>query len=318
MDTKKLHKVTEIFYKIYMEQKISFEDFVFIRDYIHKISGIFLDYEKEYLIRQRIEPILKDVKVESFAEFSNIIKDGRSLRFKESIISAITTNETSFFRDDHPFKTFYKYIIPKLIDKIRRNKENKDKAPTKIRIWSAACSTGQEAYSISMLIDEYLYKNGIFNITKKDFYILATDIDTPVLKAAMTGCYDKMAISRGISDDRLKKYFVGSENKWEIKNELKEMVDFQKCSLHEGISNARFGGTFDVILARNVLIYFDTKTKDEILSRIHQLMLEDSFLILGATENLYGLSNKFESVTFENSLLFKKKEISYKPVIKKF
>ena len=97
------HKIAEIFYKIYMEQKISFEDFVFIRDYIHKISGIYLDYEKEYLIRQRITPIFKDINVESFAEFSRIIKEGRSSRFKESIISAITTNETSFFRDTSPF-----------------------------------------------------------------------------------------------------------------------------------------------------------------------------------------------------------------------
>lgn len=296
-----------------MEQKISFEDFVFIRDYIHKISGIYLDYEKEYLIRQRIEPIFKDIKVESFGEFSRIIKEGRSARFKESIISAITTNETSFFRDDHPFKTFYKFIIPKLIDKIRHIKDSKQKNPPKIRIWSAACSSGQEPYSIAMLIHEYLFKNAIYNINKNDFYILATDIDAPVLKAAVSGVYDQMAISRGISEERLKKFFIPAGNKWEIKDEIKEMVDFQKCSLHEGISTARFGGTFDVILARNVLIYFDVRTKDDILLRINQLMHDNCYLILGVTENLYGMSGKFESVTFENTLLFKKIALTFKP-----
>ncbi len=296
-----------------MEQKISFEDFVFIRDFIHKISGIYLDYEKEYLIRQRIEPILKDIKVDNFTEFSKIIKDGRSIRFKESIISAITTNETSFFRDDHPFKTFYKFIMPKLISKLRLIKDSKQKISPKIRIWSAACSTGQEPYSIAMLINEYLFKNAIFNITKNDFYILATDIDAPVLKSAVNGVYDQMAISRGLSEERLKKYFTPIGNKWELKNELREMVDFQKCSLHEGISTARFGGVFDVILARNVLIYFDVKTKDDILAKINQLMMDDCFLILGATENLYGMSDKFESYNVDNTLLFKKKGLTIKP-----
>lgn len=306
------HKVTEIFYKIYMEQKISFEDFVFIRDFIHKISGIYLDYEKEYLIRQRIAPILKEIKVDSFGEFTRIIKEGRSLRFKESIISAITTNETSFFRDDHPFKTFFDYIMPKLIDKIRRLKENNPKHSPKIRIWSAACSSGQEPYSVAMLINEYLVKKAIFNISKNDFYILATDIDGPVLKDAVSGIYDKMAISRGLSEERLKKFFIPNGNKWEIKDELKEMVDYQKCSLHEGISTARLGGTFDVILARNVLIYFDIKTKDDILLRINQLMQDDSFLILGATENLYGMSGKFQSVNFDNTLVFRKIPLTIK------
>jgi chemotaxis protein methyltransferase CheR len=313
MSSTKSSILAEIFYKIYMEQKISFEDFVFIRDYIHKISGIYLDYEKEYLIRQRIEPILKDININNFNDFSKLIKDGRSMRFKESIISAITTNETSFFRDDHPFRSFYSFILPKLIEKIRTNKMNKTRQAAKIRIWSAACSSGQEPYSIAMLIDEYLNNNPSVTINKNDFYILATDIDAPVLKVAVAGVYDQMAVSRGLSEERLKKYFIAKGNKWEIKDEIKQMVDFQKCSLHEGISPVRFGGTFDVILARNVLIYFDVKTKDDILSRINQLMQDDSTLILGATENLYGMSDKFESFSIQNTLLFKKITLKIKP-----
>jgi len=313
MNYRKSNRLAEILFKIYMEGKIPFEDFVFIRDYIHKISGIYLDYEKEYLIRQRLEPVFKDIKVNTFAEFSKIIKDGRTLRFKEAVISAITTNETSFFRDDHPFKTFYSFILPQLIEKIKQNKTLRPKSPFKIRIWSAACSSGQEPYSIAMLIDEYLTEHNLKNISKNDFYILATDIDAPVLKIAVNGTYDNLAVSRGLSKERLEKYFSSNGNKWEISEEIKKMVDYQKFSLHEGFTSARMGGSFEVILLRNVLIYFDVKTKDDVLCRINQLMTNDSFLILGVTENLYGMSDKFHSINHENTILFKKVALTIKP-----
>lgn len=289
---------------------ISKKNFLIIRDYIHSISGIFLDMDKDYLIKQRLEPLLRLYSIDSFDVLSDMIKNETINNYKEDIISSITTNETLFFRDKHPFDTFYNYLLPKMLIQIRHKfmLNNFQKSEKSINIWCAGTSTGQEPYSLAILINEYITANFLPGFYKNSFYILATDISKQVIEQSKQGIYNQVEISRGLSDERLTKFFIKNKQNWQICPEVRNMIDFRQSSLHDSMFFTETQIMFDIIFARNILIYFDFETKEKVILKFHKQLVTEGFLILGASENLYGYEHLFKSVTYGNTLLYKKIE----------
>ncbi len=281
---------------------LSVEEFNLMRSYIYDICGLAIRDEKEYLIRQRLEPLVRAAGCASFREYYHRLRKDPAAFEKEMIISAITTNETAFFRDSHPFEVFSRYILPDLAKTARTRKSRPEirKGP-KIRIWSAGASTGQEPYSIAILIDEYISANRSSGISREDVDIMASDISTVVLARAIAGKYTEAEVLRGLSEERLKKYFH-SDGRYRIIDEtIRNMVVFRQVNLAKPFTMV---GGFDVIFCRNVLIYFNDETKTRIFDQFHQILPEDGCLILGSTENIYAVTDKFRSVRRGETLVY--------------
>lgn len=293
--------------------ELSKEEFELLRDYIHDICGLSIAENKAYLIRQRIEPLAVAEGCGSFREFHEIITRKKHPMYQERIINAITTNETAFFRDGHPFDAFRDYILKKLGNMIQERKiRPRPRKGPKVRIWSAGSSSGQEAYSIAMLIREYTSANRQRFINDEDFGILATDISSKMLAKAMAGEYNHAEIKRGLTPERVKTYFKAlscldgrkTGTTWVINSSIRSMVEFRQINL---IRPFIMLGGFDVIFCRNVLIYFDIETKSRIIDQFWNMLSDQGFLILGATENVYGITEKFDSEHYGQTLLYQKK-----------
>jgi len=243
-----------------------------ISKYITEISGIVIPPEKYYLIETRLYRLMLESGVETFdAFYKKVIQPGNPL-ISQKIINAITVNETLWFRDAVLWKCFERDILPGLIEQLMSGKK------AKIRIWSAAASTGQEAYSIVMCIDNYLKRNNIRDVTLTDFEILATDISDRVLDIATSGRYDKISMTRGITDHYKAAYFKNHGSAWDIDPQIKSAVDF-KCF---NLKNSYTGfGMFDVIFCRYVLIYFPNELKSEIILKMHDALNNDGVLFTG-------------------------------------
>ncbi|MCP4106909.1 MAG: protein-glutamate O-methyltransferase CheR [Desulfobacteraceae bacterium] len=284
--------------------ELSDREFELLREYIHKICGLTIPDNKAYLIHQRLEPLVKASGCRSFHEFHEKIRQSYSSILNEQIISAITTNETSFFRDGHPFTAFKEYILPKLARGIQQRKAWL-KPAIKTRLWSAAASTGQEPYSIAMLIHEYISDNKHPGISCEDFEILATDISSKAISKAISGEYTELEIKRGLSSEIMAKYFKKTGANQVIKSSIQDMIKFRQINLTRPFTVL---GGFDVIFCRNVLIYFDKDTVFRIINQFCNLLSDDGFLILGATENLYAVTDKFDSVRYGDTIIFKKQD----------
>lgn len=281
------------------------QEFGNLSGYIHKLCGLHIQPDKHYLILQRLAPLLAENDCDSFAAFYKLLLERPNPDLHQKIIAAITTNETSFFRDGHPFAAFKDYLLPKLWEEANNRKRAAQTYPSpKIRIWSAAASTGQEAYSLAMLIYEYAYCRQYLGVSVEDFSILGTDISAEALSRAMAGKYNDIDASRGLSKEQRDKYFTFSDRSWVIRDEIRKMVEFRKINLVE-----RFGlmTTFDCIFCRNVLIYFDEPTKRAIADRFHAALADHGALILGSAENLYNISDKFESYMLGDTIVYRKK-----------
>ncbi len=243
----------------------------FVRELVHRESGIVLGPDKAYLIQTRLRQVAGQEGAFSIDELCNRLRFKRDLGLEFRIVEALTINETSFFRDTQPFETLKRIIFPELLR--RRAPERR------ISIWSAACSTGQEAYSIGMTIMESL-----FGISGWSVNLLATDISRRALNQARDGRYSQLEVSRGISKESLRRYFTKDDRHWVVRPSLKELVEFREANLTQNLA-ARVRGPFDVIFCRNVLIYFDSTTKTRILGSLRQLLKPDGYLFLGAAED---------------------------------
>lgn len=283
-------------------------DFEKFQQYIHRLCGLFIQEEKRYLIQQRLEDLVLECGCKDFAEFYERINEHATQDLHDRIIAAITTNETSFFRDEHPFATFFDHVLPNLERRIRDLKGRQESPPLPgpyVRIWSAGSSTGQEAYSLAILIHEYVRLHAFTGIDKSDFAILATDVSSQVLARAMSGLYNTVEIGRGMSDARRDKYFKEEGNSWRIVDEIRNMVHFKRLNLVQPFT---LFTNFDVILCRNVLIYFDDKTKKSIVERFYEKLNPGGFLILGSAESLYNLSSDYESSMVGGTIVYRKVE----------
>jgi chemotaxis protein methyltransferase CheR len=267
-------------------------DYAKFRDFLHKASGILLGENKQYLVSSRLRKIMAEQQMSSLSDLVDRMNHNPRSGLREAVIDAMTTNETLWFRDIHPFRILEEKLLPELAG-----------ATQPIRVWSAACSTGQEPFSISMTVDEYRRKKlGAF---KPMVNVVATDISARVLNAAKEGEYEMLAIGRGLSEDRLKSFFTKTETgSWKVKPEIRRVVEFRPLNLLESYSLL---GKFDIIFCRNVLIYFSGESKRDILERMHGSLKPGGYLILGASESLNGLPEKYEMVQCNPGIIYRAK-----------
>lgn len=259
--------------------------------YLEESSGITLGANKAYLVKNRLRPILEAHGVETLTDAMKKIQTGNDPKLKLEIIDAMTTNETSWFRDQYPFEYLHDELLPKLVG-------NRMTTP---RIWSAACSYGHEAYSISMVIEEFIMKNpGCF---PGGIQIVGTDISSRVLKKATEAEFDRLSITRGLSEERKKKYFTQiAPETYRLNENIKSRVRFQSLNLLESYAML---GKFDIIFCRNVLIYFSNENKAAIMDKFATSLQHDGILILGASESVSNYSKTFEMVKCPRGVVYR-------------
>lgn len=267
-------------------------DFDHFRQFLQEASGICLAQNKQYLVSTRIRRILSENDVPSLTQLIDSLRNNRNAALREHVIDAMTTNETFWFRDGYPFE----YLKSSLLREIQVREDTGHE----IRIWSAACSSGQEPYSIAMAVEEFqqqTYGN------KKNISILATDLSASMLKQATQGVYDKLSIARGLSHQRLEKFFIplGGDN-WQIKPQLKQRVEYRLVNLLDSYSNL---GRFDVIFCRNVLIYFSNELKQSVLRRLHAVLKPGGYLCLGSSEGLGDSMEMFDMVHCNPGIMYR-------------
>lgn len=273
------------------KSRFSDADYEVFRRFLEQSCGILLGENKNYLIDSRLRRILADQKITVLADLVRLIERRGSESIRQSVIDAMTTNETLWFRDKHPFDYFTTTLLPELLQSSDPN----------YRIWCAASSTGQEPYTISMCVDEFRKKTG----ARKEISMLATDIAISVLDQAKSGIYDQLALNRGLSQERLAQYFKPLPNgQWEVKPEIKQRVEFKQLNLKDSFLSL---GKFDVIFCRNVLIYFSTELQTEILRKIHGVLKPGGFLFLGGSETPKGLSQYFNMRYYTPGVIYQKK-----------
>jgi chemotaxis protein methyltransferase CheR len=266
-----------------------------IQKFIEELCGISLNEEKQYLIESRLARLLVEYDCDDFEQFYKKINMSKDEKLKEKIIDAITTNETQWFRDIKPWIFLEKNILPEAIESVR------DQKIKKFRIWSAASSTGQEAYSTSICINEYLIKNNIKDVTLENFEIIGTDISKEVLNIAKEGRYNAISVMRGLDKKYLEKYFEKEGRVFKLNDEIKNIVKFTHFNLLNDFSSL---GKFDLIFCRYVLIYFSKELKKNILEKISNSLDKNGFLVVGASEILPDYSNYFKQIEFEKGVYY--------------
>jgi chemotaxis protein methyltransferase CheR len=245
---------------------------------VSELCGVTLDATKGYLIESRLGSVAQAAGCANYAELCRKARGNHSLSTK--IIDAITTQETLFFRDNSPFDALKHKAIPELIDA-----RAKTAFPKRLRIWSAACSTGQEPYSIAMVLSELLP-----NITSWDINILATDICDSAITQASLGRYAKHEIERGMTPPMLSKYFQQEPGGWRVKEQLRHLIRFDRRNLLKPFADL---GPFDIIFCRNVAIYFDTVVKRDLFHRLSNSLAPGGYLFVGSSESLANLDPRF-------------------------
>ena len=255
-------------------------DFTFIAELLKQRSGLVIGPDKLYLLETRLGPLLREHGLADLTALVAALRLSRPEPLTAKVVDAMTTNETSFFRDHAPFRTFREAVLPALLE--RRA------ARRRLRIWSAACSTGQEPYSIAMCLRE-------LGATLADWTIeiVATDISERVLAKAAAGTFSTFEVQRGMPIQLLMKYFEQDGGNWTLRDELRGMVQFRSCNLLGELSGL---GQFDIVLCRNVLIYFDQATKGRVLAAIARRVAPDGLLMLGGAETTYGITEAFVDV----------------------
>ncbi|TFZ60763.1 protein-glutamate O-methyltransferase CheR [Methylorubrum sp. Q1] len=249
-------------------------DFTFLRDYLRKRSGLSLGAEKRYLVESRLTPVCRRFGIATLTDLVGTLRVSREGALEKAVVEAMTTNETFFFRDRAPFDLFRDVLLPKAIAA---------RAPQRrLRIWSAAASTGQEPYSLAMMIQE-----AVAQLAGWQIEIVGTDLSTEVLEKARLGLYSHFEVQRGLPVQLLVKHFTQIGEQWRISPALAGMVSFRPLNL---LSPFEHLGQFDIVYCRNVLIYFDAPTKTEVLERIAKTLAPDGALLLGAAETVIGLT----------------------------
>jgi chemotaxis protein methyltransferase CheR len=256
-------------------------DYEFLRKLLKERSGLMLSADKQYLLESRLLPVARKAGVASLPELVSKLRAGNAETLIIEVVEAMTTNESFFFRDKLPFEHFQNFIMPALLATRARQK--------RIRIWCAAASTGQEPYSLAMVLKEMGKQTEGFRIE-----IIGTDISTEVLEKAKVGLYSQFEVQRGLPIQLLVKNFTQVGEMWQIASDVRAMVQFRPLNLLRDFSSL---GTMDVVYCRNVLIYFDQATKIDVIDRIAKLTAPDGFLSLGAAETVVGLTESFKAVT---------------------
>jgi len=284
---------SDMFAKLAARENVDQLEFDQFRQFLEDACGISLGDNKQYLVTNRMRRLMDDHKIATFGELVRSLRQGLHRKLKEQVIDAMTTNETFWFRDIYPYDHLKNNLFPQLM-----SPNNKMFGP--VRIWSAACSSGQEPYSISIMAEEYKLKN--MGTLPRPVQIVATDLSTTVLEQARQGEYDKLSVMRGLSNERLDRFFDKADNNWRVKSVLRDRIDFRPINLMDSYAGL---GKFDIIFCRNVLIYFNGDLKRQILQKIHAALKPQGILYLGSSEGLAGASDLFEMVRCEPGILYK-------------
>lgn len=279
-----------------MNFELSPREFTLMQKFIENECGINLGEEKAYLIENRLGKLLPEIGISSFEELYLILYSRKQPDIIDKVIDEITTNETFWFRDRTPWDTLDELLLPGYIEDIRKGKRKK------IRIWSSACSTGQEPYSVAICIDNYLGKNGINDIGLDSFEIFATDISNEAVRAAKDGRYDSTTIMRGLNESYRDKYFKNEGTTWSLDDRIKERVCFRQFNLKSSFMAL---GKFDIIFCRNVFIYFSDKFKKELIKRIASVIQTEGVMFVGSSEIIPGIEESFKAERYNNYLFYR-------------
>lgn len=275
-----------------MSPTVSPEAYCGFQQFLEETSGIVLGDNRHYLVASRLHRVMQERKLDSLDELLEQLRRQPHSGIREAVIDAMTTNETFWFRDGYPFDVLRTTILP---ERVKRTG-----AP--VRIWSAACSTGQEPYSISIACQEWRLTNPGKGLS--EVQIVGTDISPTVLEQAKSGRYDDAALKRGVSSERRQRYFRKAGADWEVRPEIASRVAFRETNL---LANYSLLGRFDVIFCRNVLIYFSSELKRDIINRMAQALNPGGYLFLGSSESISAHSDAFEMVRCNPGVVYKLK-----------
>jgi chemotaxis protein methyltransferase CheR len=263
-----------------------------LRATIQALCGVVLSREKAYLIRHRLEPVVRDNRLAGFEELARRLREPGGAALRDAVVEAITTGETAFFRDGHPFDAFRRHVLPDLASRGRR-----------VRLWCAAAATGQEAYSVAMTVAEFAEAGRGRGAGEGTFSVLATDVSARALAVARAGEYTRQEVARGLSAAQLARHFESRGERWAVRPSVRRLVEFRRANLVQPFAGL---GTFDAIFCRNVLIYFDDDTRRRVCAQLHAALAEGGWLLLGSAENLYGIAEGFDSVRLGDSLIYRR------------
>jgi chemotaxis protein methyltransferase CheR len=253
------------------------DNFQFMATLAKERSGLVLNEDKVYLLDSRLMPLARRKNIETLDEFVEMLRRDKDFNDINNAVEALTTNETLFFRDTQPFDVFREIVMPNILETRTTQK--------KFRIWSAASSSGQEPYSLVMLLNEMKSR-----MLGWKYEIVGTDLSMEILEKAQQALYTQFEVQRGLPVDMMLKYFEADGAKWRFKEPYRTEVSFKKANLLE---NQHSLGIFDIVFCRNVLIYFDHETKGRVLDMIADMMPADGKLFLGGAETVLGLTEKF-------------------------
>jgi chemotaxis protein methyltransferase CheR len=264
-------------------------DFDYVRNYVRTQAAIVLEPGKEYLVESRLTTLARKESIASIDLLVDQLRAKPGSELHRKVVDAMTTNETSFFRDLNPFEALKKHILPELVQKRRPERQ--------LNFWCGAASTGQESYSVLMTIAENFPE-----IFQWNFNFVATDLSTQVLAQAQSGLYSQLEVNRGLPAPLLVKYFKRKGNDWEFDPVLRKKVVFKELNLTH---TWPVMPAMDVVFMRNVLIYFDVETKKNILGKIRRLLRPNGYLFLGGAETTMNLDESFERVIFGRATCYK-------------
>lgn len=262
------------------------ENYQFLQRHVYAATGIVLEEDKHYLFECRLVPIVRRLGLATINDLCSLLQGPQAGTVSRQVVEAMTTNETYFFRDPGQYEAFRTTLLPRLI---------KERADTRrLRFWSAASSTGQEAYSLAMLLIQA-------GLGDWDIQILGTDFSSQVVERARSGKYLQIEVNRGLPAAMLVKHFRRTDQDWQLSDAVRRMVTFDTIDLRKPM---RALGPFDLVFCRNVMIYFDLETKKKILQEIHGTLFRAGWLFLGGVETAFGLEKWFERLGVGNSITY--------------
>ncbi|MEZ5352682.1 MAG: protein-glutamate O-methyltransferase CheR [Bryobacteraceae bacterium] len=262
------------------------QDYKYLQDYVYRESGIVLDSDKQYLLEARLMPILRREGLGAIPDLCNLLRSVQRPHLRRDVVEAMTTNETLFFRELSQYEALRATVIPRLVQARSATK--------RLSFWSAAASSGQEAYSLAMMLLE-------MGLRDWNIQILGTDLNESILERGREGRYMQIEVNRGLPVAYLLKYFHRQGLDWQLKDEVRRMVHWQRFDLRQGMLHK---GPFDIVFCRNVLIYFDTETKKMILSNIRAALNRGGYLLLGGAETALHLDEQFKRTEIGSAVLY--------------
>lgn len=268
------------------------QDYAAFSRFLEQACGIVLGDNKHYLVVSRLRRLLQEFSFATLGEMLKALEAERRPQLRERIIDAMTTNETMWFRDRYPFEILKTHILPELA--------RAGGGP--LRIWSAACSSGQEAYSISMTVSEFMAERP--GVLTRPVEIVATDISPSVLRLGREACYEGMSVNRGLSPARRDRFFRPAGDRWEVRPEIRQRVRFTELNL---LQSYALLGRFDVVFCRNVLIYFSAELKRDILARTAQTLGAGGILFLGGSESPSSYSDAYQMQRYPEGVAYRRK-----------